>query len=79
MFFMADFQTRPMYDCIQVRPFGEQQIPLPVEEMDEDGEVDDESDADDSDLDEDEWREVGKIQDDVSSWDSREGSPMDTS
>jgi hypothetical protein len=61
-FFAADSQTRPMYDCIQVRSFGEQQIPLPVEEMDEDGEVDDESDAGDSDLDEDEWREAMEVE-----------------
>ena len=82
-FFMADSQIRPVYDCIRVRPFAEKQTAEPLELMDEDGKLDDESDAGDSDLDEDEWMEArksGKIQDDrSSSWDSREGSPMDTS
>jgi hypothetical protein len=84
-FFMTDSQTRPIYDSIEVRPYGEPQISITVEEMDEEGEVDDESDADDSDLDEDEWMEAkaaGLIADDfaiTSNLDSREGSPMDLS
>ena len=52
--------------------------------MNEEGEIDDESDAGDSELDEDERREAilaGLIPDDASSSrsDSREGSPMDLS
>ena len=83
-FFATNSQTRPIYDCIEVRPHGEQQIPIPDEEMNEEGEIDDESDADDSDLDEDEWMEAmlaGLIPNDASSSrsDSREGSPMDLS
>jgi hypothetical protein len=84
-FFRTDSQTRPIYDCIGIRPYGEQQISITVEEMDEEGEVDDESDASDSDLDEDEWMEAraaGLVSDDyarTSSLDSREGSPMDLS
>jgi hypothetical protein len=71
-----------MCDCIKVRPYGEQQIPI-AEEMNQEDEVDDESDADDSDLDADEWIEVkaaGLILDDdviASRLVSREGSPMD--
>lgn len=67
-----------------MRPHGEQQIPITDEEMNEEGEIDDESDAGDSELDEDEWREAilaGLIPNDAGSSrsDSREGSPMDLS
>ena len=80
---MTDSLNRPIYDCIEVRPYGEQQIPMPVEETDDKGEVDNESEADDSDLDEDEWMDAvaaGLIPDDYAIiLDSREGSPMDSS
>jgi len=75
-------ETRPIYDYIKVRPYGEQQIPIAAEEMDEEGEVDDESDVNDSDLDEDERIEAMAavlISDDdviASRSVSREGSPM---
>jgi len=78
-------ETRPIYDQIKVRPYGEQQIPIAAEEMDEEGEVDDEPDVNDSDLDEDERIEAmaaGLISDDdviASRSVSREGSPMDWS
>ena len=78
----ADCQeTRPIYECIQVRPFGEKQTLVEARDMDEEGDVDDESDVDDDDLDEDEIREAreaGLVVDHVSE-DSREGSPMDIS
>jgi len=78
-YFAADPQTRPIYDYIPARPFGEEPILFPIEKMDTRGVVvHDESDADDSDLDEDEWREAieaAQVQDSApSSRDSREGN-----
>ena len=71
-----------MYDCIEVRPYREEQIPVKAEFMDEEGELDDESDVEDDDLDEDEKREVelkyGLAAGDVVEH-YREGSPMDMS
>ena len=83
----ADFQSRPIYECIVVRPYDEGQIRAPDEVLNEEGELDGESDADDQDVGED----IDDLMEDVSdgvtsgghgadlSRDSRGGSPMDES
>ena len=83
----ADFQSRPIYDCIVVRPYDEEQIRAPDEVLNEEGELDGESDADDEDVGED----IDELMEDVTdtvtssshgadlSGDSRGGSPMNES
>lgn len=83
----ADFQSRPIYDCIVVRPYDEEQVRAPDEVLNEEGELDGESDADDQDVGED----IDDLMEDASdivasssrgpdiSWNSRGGSPMDES
>jgi hypothetical protein len=83
----ADFQSRPIYECIVVRPYDEEQTRAPDEVLNEEGELDGESDADDQDVGED----IDDLMEDTPnsvtssshgadlSWDSRIGSPMDES
>ena len=80
----ADFQGRPIYDCIVVRPYDEKQLRAPDEVLNEEGELDGESDADDEDVGEDMDELMEDTADSVTSstrgadgsWDSREASPM---
>ena len=74
----ADFQTRPMYDCIEVRPYGEKQILVEASFMDAEGVLDDESDVEDDDLDEDELRKAELKYGSAAGY-VMEGSPMDIS
>jgi hypothetical protein len=83
----ADFQSRPIYDYIVVRPYDEEQIRAPDEVLNEEGDLDGESDADDQDVGEDIDHLMENASDIVTSsshrselsWNSREGSPMDES
>ena len=83
----ADSQSRPIYDCIVVRPYDEEQTRAPDEVLNEEGELDGESDADDEDVGEDVDELMENVTDSVASrnrrtdnsWDSRGGSPMDES
>jgi hypothetical protein len=83
----ADFQSRPTYDYIVVRPYDEEQSRALDEILNEEGELDGESDADDEDVGEDIDDLMEDVADSVTSgghgaalaWNSHGGSPMDES
>jgi hypothetical protein len=83
----ADSQSQPIYDCIVVRLYDEEQTRAPDEVLNEEGELDGESDADDEDVGDDVDGLIENATDSIASrsrriddfWDIREGSPMDES